>query len=251
MAEELSAVRDGSRAFITPFVVKQDTLLVDLGKPRRVLSSAPRLGGLLTARSIINHQVPNSFDCDGEPSGDGRRRWGDPSRYLGLVADSLSAPKPCVGLMTAVLMRRLIVLREQWNDLWMEGFFTVGVTNAVRAGEPVSTPAPAAAGTINMILVTNAALPIAAMVTLVQVATESKTASLLMRNVPSHSGRPGATGTGTDAVVVVSGEEVRLRYSGAHTKIGELAGRLVTRALDQGLTICLTNETELSRESSS
>jgi adenosylcobinamide amidohydrolase len=139
--------------------------------------------------------------------------------------------------MTAVLMQRLIVLREQWDNLWVEGFFTVGVTNAVRAGEPTGQNSTAfAAGTINIILVTNAALPASAMVTLVQVATESKTATLLAHNVPSHNGLPGATGTGTDVVVVASGDELRLRYGGTHTKLGELVGRLVASGITEGLT---------------
>jgi adenosylcobinamide hydrolase len=181
--------------------------------------------------------VPDHFVCDGEASRHGRRPWGDPTRYLGLVAETLSAPQPCVGLMTAVLMRRLIVLREQWENLWVEGFFTVGVTNAVRAGEPTGERPTSSAGTINIILVTNAALSTSAMVTLVQVITESKTASLLAQNVPSHSGRPGATGTGTDAVVIASGDDGRLRYSGTHTKIGELAGRLVMKGVTRGLTM--------------
>lgn len=93
-----------------------------------------------------------------------------------------------------------------------------------------------------MILITNAALSIPAMVTLVQVATESKTASLLAHHVQSHSGGSGATGTGTDAVVVVSGNEGRLRYSGTHTRIGEMVGRLVARGLRQGLAACLTEK---------
>jgi adenosylcobinamide hydrolase len=237
-----------AKGYVTSFCVKDDTLVVDLGKPRRVLSSAPRLGGLVMARSILNHQVPDHFVCDSEASREGRRPWGDPIRYLGLVAETLSAPKPCVGLMTAVLMRQLIVLREQWEDLWVEGFFTVGVTNAVRAGEPTVEHRKNAAGTINIILVTNAALSASAMVTLVQVATESKTASLLAHNVPSHSGRPGATGTGTDAVVVASGGEGRLRYGGTHTKIGELVGRLVTRGIGQGLAQCFDETTTRSTE---
>jgi adenosylcobinamide amidohydrolase len=236
MANESKSI--ARHLLVTPFHVKDDTLVVDLKKPRRVLSSAPRLGGLVTARSIINHQVPNRFIRDGETVPGGRRRVEDPSRYLGLVAESLAAPLPCIGLMTAVLMQRLIVLREQWDNLWVEGFFTVGVTNAVRAGEPtVEPPALSTAGTINIILVTNAALPASAMVTLVQVATESKTASLLAHNVPSHSGLPGATGTGTDAVVVASGDELRLRYGGTHTKIGELVGRLVMEGVTRGLII--------------
>jgi adenosylcobinamide amidohydrolase len=237
MAKNSRASAD--QIFITRFFVKHRTLVIDLIKRRRVLSSAPRLGGLVTARSIINRQVPDNPVRNHDVSGNGRR-WGDPARYLGLVARSLAAPQPCVGLMTAVLMRRLIVLREESDDVWIEGFVTVGVTNAVRAGEAAAqTPAgPAgAAGTINMILITNAALSISAMVTLVQVATESKTAALFAQGVKTWTGGPGATGTGTDAVVVVAGDGPALKYSGTHTKIGTLVGRLVMKGVTQGLTM--------------
>jgi iron complex transport system ATP-binding protein len=137
--------------------------------------------------------------------------------------------------MTAVSLDRLMVCREQEEDLWVEGFFTVGVTNAVRAGEPIGLAerrcVPQGAGTINIILITNASLTVSAMITAVQVATESKTAALLEAGVPSWTGRPGATGTGTDAVVVVGGDGPFMRYSGTHTMIGALIGRLVGRAV--------------------
>jgi adenosylcobinamide amidohydrolase len=156
------------------------------------------------------------------------------------VAADLGADDCPVALMTAVPLKQLVVLREAAAGLWVEGFFTVGVTNAVRAGEPVS-PARSrrrAPGTINMILVTNAVLPAPAMVCMIQVATESKTAVLMSERVPSWTGKPGATGTGTDAVVVTSGAEEDgpvLKYSGTHTKLGELVGRLVNRGVQQGL----------------
>jgi len=54
-------------------------------------------------------------------------------------------------------------------------------------------------GTINLILVTNARLSVSAMVGMVQVATEAKTAALFDADVKSWTGRSGATGTGTDA----------------------------------------------------
>jgi adenosylcobinamide amidohydrolase len=223
-------------SFVTRFFVKDRTLVVDLMTARRVLSSAPCRGGLVTARSIINHQVPDNPVHEVDVPSKMRRRWSDPARYLGVVAESLSAPLPCVGLMTAVPMDRLIVLREEWDNLWVEGFFTVGVTNAVRAGE--SAPRlreTQPAGTINIILLTNATLSTSAMATAVQVVTESKTATLLAHRIRSQSGRPGATGTGTDAVVIVSGRDVPLRYSGTHTQIGELIGKLVTCGLQRGL----------------
>ncbi len=226
------------QSFVTRFTVKESTLVVDLMKRRRVLSSAPRCGGLVTARSIINHQVRHNPVRQHDGSNRGRRGWGDPARHLGVIANSLAAPLPCVGLMTAVLMRRLIVLREESGSIWVEGFLTVGVTNAVRAGESADERVAApAAGTINIILVTNAALSISAMVTLVQVATESKTAVLLSQGIKSWTGQPGATGTGTDAVVIASGHGPRLKYGGTHTKIGEMVGRLVIEGVRQGLAL--------------
>lgn len=224
-------------ALVTRFQVEQDTLLIDLGARRRILSYAPRGGGLVRARYILNHQVPaNPIRA---PAPDSARMWRDPVRYLGRVASQLGVDHRCVALMTAVSLDQLVTLRDEEDGLWVEGFFTVGVSNAVRAGEPPTAPnsiaAGAGPGTINIILVTDARLTTAAMVGAVQVATESKTAVLLAKGVPSWTGRPGATGTGTDVVVIACGHGPALRYSGTHTPIGAMIGRLVRRGVKEGL----------------
>ncbi len=225
------------RPFLTDFRLENHTLLIDLGKRQRVLSSAPRRGGLVRARYILNHQV--MANPVAAPRSALQRRWDDPAMYLGRVAAQLAADRNCVALMTAVPLTQLVTLREQSSGVWVEGFFTVGVSNAVRAGEPtVATnrgQALPALGTINIILVTNARLTSSALVGAVQVATESKTSVLLSKKVPSWTGSPGATGTGTDAVVVACGSSPVLRYSGTHTKIGEMIGRLVQRGVMEGL----------------
>jgi adenosylcobinamide hydrolase len=230
-------VKRGPASLVTEFTVRHDTLMIDLRKRMTILSSAPRGGGLVRARYILNHQVPDhplTIPCPTL-----KRKWGDPSRYLGRLATDMCMGCPCVALMTAVSLKDLVILREESADIWVEGFFTVGVSNAVRAGEPnrvaereaeSSTP-----GTINIILITNARLAIPAMVGAVQVATESKTATLLAESVPSWTGGQGATGTGTDAIVIVNGEGPAHRYSGTHTKMGELIGRVVTRGVLRGL----------------
>src|SRR6185503_1465613 len=41
----------------TAFRIRQQTLIVDLGAVRSVLSSAPMAGGVARARYILNHQV--------------------------------------------------------------------------------------------------------------------------------------------------------------------------------------------------
>ncbi len=226
-------------AMQTAYRIRRKTLIVDLGSVRSVLSSAPRSGGITRARYILNHQVANN-PIGGDHCGtDAGARCPDPSRTLSKLAASLGIRNKFVGLMTAVSLSDLVAIRVASEDLWVEGFVTVGTANAVRVGEPAirssRTNGPADPGTINVIVVTNVRLSVSAMVGVVQVATEAKTAVLLHAKVKSWTGRSGATGTGTDAVVVVSGNGPSSRYSGTHTIIGELVGRVVEAALTEGL----------------
>lgn len=206
--------------------------MIDLGKRRRILSSAPRGGGFVRSRYVLNYQVPaNPISISNASSS----KCGNASRYLRRIAETVGADSRCVALMTAVPMKHLVALREEAAGLWVEGFLTVGVTNAVRAGEPTAHNRADGPGTINIVLVTNARLATSAMVCAVQVATEAKTAALFKARVPSCTGRAGATGTGTDVTVVVSGEGPYLRYSGTHTELGAMIGRLVGRGVRDGL----------------
>lgn len=235
---------EDSRVHVKHRVI-QDTLVIDLGSTHRVLSSAPSRGGLVKARSILNHQVAaNPVVRQSEHAGKPARRvtWSDPARYLGVRASELKVKSPVVGLMTAVSMTRVVALREESNGIWVKCFCTVGVTNAVKAGEPAfhtgSGRRCGSPGTINIILVTNAVLSVPAMVGAVQVATESKTAVLLEQAIRSWTGRHVATGTGTDTVVVACRLHggPRLHYSGTHTMIGAMIGRVVGRCVRTGLT---------------
>ena len=220
--------------------VRGNTLVIDLAKRYRIVSSAPRGGGIVRGRSILNHQVPANPVM---PGGRSVTEWSDPARYLGQLARRVNAAMPVVGLMTAVPMTQLVVDREQSGSLLLECFCTVGVTNAVRAGAPVRSRLDRKqdrnqAGTINIILVTNATLTVPALIGAVQVATESKTATLIKHKVPSAYERAAlATGTGTDAVVLASSLAGRhkLQYSGTHTEMGAMIGRLVSRCVEKGL----------------
>ncbi|THI91554.1 MAG: hypothetical protein CAF41_001665 [Nitrospira sp. CG24A] len=227
------------RTMQTTFRIRQQTLIVDLGAVRSVLSSAPRAGGMTRARYILNHQVaakPVVREDRGRRAG---AREGDPARALSRLAISLGIRDTFVGLMTAVSIEDVVTARAAHARIWVEGFVTVGTSNAVRAGEPVMLSQRnrrgTHPGTINLILVTNARLSSSAMVGVVQVATEAKTAVLLHAKVKSWTGRSGATGTGTDAVVVVSGDGPSQRYSGTHTILGELVGRVIGQAVTEGL----------------
>src|SRR6185295_596401 len=217
---------------LTRYWIQDLTLIVDLGAKRRILSSAPCGGGVTHARFVLNHQVvANPRIGSAQPI----LRWGDPARDLRALAVHLGVDRRCVGLMTAVSLRQLVTLREERKDLWVEGFLTVGVTNAVRAGERIRRQPRSSLGTINMILITNARLTASAMVGAIQVATEAKAGALLSAGVPSCTGQGGATGTGTDAVVMVCGNGLPLRYSGTHTEFGSMLARVVWRGIERGL----------------
>ncbi|MBM4137978.1 MAG: hypothetical protein FJ244_00615 [Nitrospira sp.] len=233
-------MRDGQiRARVqTRHRVVERTLIIDLGGRRRVLSSAPHGGGFTLASYILNHQV------EAHPSENGCRptHFPNPSRTLRILADRLGVGKDTVGLMTAVPMTQLVRARARVGDLWVECFATVGVTNAVCAGEwptaHTQRKSTAHPGTINLILITNGHLSHAALVGTVQVATEAKTGLLREYAVPSCQSQATATGTGTDAVVIASqlrGQGPLYQYSGTHTIIGALMGQVVAHCVAEGL----------------
>jgi len=222
----------------TSYRVTGQTLVIDLGGRRRVLSSAPQGGGLTLASYVLNHQV----EANSSATGDQSKTFADPASFLRKVAFRLGIRARTVGLMTAVPMTQLVMARAVSDGLWVECFATVGVTNAVRAGEwppPRShRDGPGKPGTINLILITNGSLSHAAMVGVVHVATEAKTGVLRDHMVPSRCSGMAATGTGTDAVVTVCpqrGQGPSHLYSGTHTIIGALIGRVVTSCVIRGL----------------
>jgi adenosylcobinamide hydrolase len=208
--------------------------VIRLGGRKRVLSSAPHGGGLGFASHILNHQV--------EADGRIMARYPTPVRYLRTLASRLGLSGEIIGLMTAVPMTQLVTARATAEGLWVECFTTVGVTNAVRAGEwPLgwgqSTKGDKP-GTINLVVITNANLSTSAMVGAVQVVTEAKTGILRDHGVTSRGGGSFATGTGTDAVVIACsrrGQGPLFTYSGTHTMIGALVGRVVADCVTCGL----------------
>jgi adenosylcobinamide hydrolase len=136
-------------------------------------------------------------------------------------------------LSTKANMENLAVCEKSYQDLVVSCLATGGVGNALRSGVDganwmeqngnfVNT-----VGTINIILLTNVNLSDGAMARAIITATEAKTAALQDMDARSSvSPENQATGTGTDNMIVVSGKELgrQIRYTGGHTKIGELIG---------------------------
>ena len=66
--------------------------------------------------------------------------------------------------------------------------------------------------------------------------SEARTFSVLEQKIPSSKSKKVSTGTGTDCIVLSSNlEGTPLTYSGKHTILGELIGKLVIRCISEGI----------------
>lgn len=222
------------------------TLVVRFPEPRRLLST--RLG-FAERTAVMNHGAPISVwnrVCGRDGRGYERTAVADAARRSGL------APESAAYLSTAADIRNLAVTTESFEGVAVVALVTAGArTNAQRAGvdrgdfvEWKTAPREArplqsrrsGAGTVNVILLTNARLKDEAMARVLITATEAKVAAFEDMNVPS-SYTPGeqATGTGTDEIVVVSGTGPVVTCAGGHCRFGEMAARAVKRAVEEGL----------------
>jgi adenosylcobinamide amidohydrolase len=204
-------------------VVREQTLIVAFPTSYRVLSWAPLNGGLVEARTILNHQV----DVPAHPSL-------EPEAYLSSLARRLEVKSPTVGLMTGVLIERLVRKMTQSEGILLECFATVGISNALAVGDPATyNERP---GTINIIVVCNQPLASPALIEAVQIVTEAKVQALYAMKIRSTVSDALATGTGTDCVAVACPQgEPAYQYCGKHTHLGELLGRVVGDAIEEGL----------------
>ncbi|SDH71583.1 Adenosylcobinamide amidohydrolase [Propionivibrio dicarboxylicus] len=133
---------------------------------------------------------------------------------------------------TAVDAENLAVVTKVFDPITVTVLVTAGVeTNAIRAGTDMGTyiEGQEPPGTINIILLTNAVLSIGAMARAMVTATEAKAAALQDLMVPScYTPDVQATGTGTDSVIVVSGNHgPSIAYTGGHSRIGGMIGQAV------------------------
>jgi adenosylcobinamide amidohydrolase len=201
--------------------VGPEAVVVRAERPLRVLSSAVAGGGLGHARAIVNLHVDR--DCP----------WEDAEARLAPFVMRRRLPSPWVGLLTAAWTERAQVAVESAHGIHALVVATVGLGNPIAAG--CSAPARGRPGTINTIVVVDAAVEPAALVNLALTATEVKTLVLAEAGVRCAEGGL-ASGTSTDAVVVAAtARGTRARFGGPISDAGWVVARAVRRALTDGV----------------
>jgi len=154
-------------------------------------------------------------------------------------------PSQITFMSTGVCMDKLAVCEKTYKNLKVCCIATGGAKNnalrmGVDSGDWVETKTgfELSTGTINILILTNAELTTGAMARAIITATEAKTAALQdLGYMSTPSPKMQATGTGTDTMIVVSGTDTEntIRYTGGHTKMGELIAKATKTAVEQAL----------------
>ena len=197
------------------------TLIINFKHPLKVLLTLEGLRKGIT--TVGNHYLPPQL-------------WGI-SHQMGFrnfrerIYDALRLRETDASLlMTGADMDNLSIQIKRFKAITVAALVTAGVrSNAVRMSKDEGRYYEPDPGTINIILMTNCRLTPRAMARAIIAATEAKTAALQDLDIRSaYTGRVHqATGTGTDNIIVVEGDGIRIDNAGGHSKMGELMAKAV------------------------
>jgi adenosylcobinamide amidohydrolase len=197
-------------------------LVARFAEPHRVVSWAMLGGGLRRTRMVAWVEVS---DADLRP----------PIDPCELARARLAAARisDAVTLMTSRDLRAYVDVERTYRDIACRCVATVGLGNALRAGDP---PGPAGrVGTINILCQVSVPLTDEALLESLALAAEARTLAVREAEVPSTLGGLPASGTGTDCIVIAAPEaSVRERYAGKHTALGHVVGAAVHDAVRSG-----------------
>lgn len=191
----------------------------DLGAEMEVLSFAPYRPGPLRARRILWREVrdadlPEEFDAHHWLAREMRTRG---------AADA-------VAMLTSRRIDAFETRAATVEGITATAVATVGLSNAERIGHRLATPRQGW-GTINIALKVDAPLAPAALIELLTIVAQARTAAVMEAGPDLPTGR--ATGTGTDCIAVAAPRGGAL-FAGLHTAIGEAAGRAAYDAVLAG-----------------
>ncbi|AIS51512.1 adenosylcobinamide amidohydrolase CbiZ [Thermoanaerobacter kivui] len=229
----------------------QNAIVISFNGKRNVLSTSPLNGGYREDIKAVFNQGESANSCTAckektpAPKESGcKMRAPTYEEHLAIIAKELGLDASyTTGLSTAAFAENAAIVEEKHKSLTVTAIVTGGVeVNGGRVGDPASfdemdKKVPVREGTINIILLIDANLPPGTLTRALVTCTEAKTAALQELMAQSNYSSGLATGSGTDGTIVVSNMEsdIHLTWAGKHSKLGELIGRVVIKAVKEAL----------------
>ncbi len=201
------------------------TLLIEFKKPQKILST---LEGFRTVKYIGNHYlVPPRWN---EAHKNFKEFKKEVAEALGITLKNSSL------LYTGANMDNIAINFAKFKDIKIATYITAGVnSNAMRISKDRGMYINH--GTINIIVLTNLNLTERAMARSIITITEAKTEALQDLDIRSSYQRAKyqATGTGTDNIIIVSGNGRKKNVAGGHTKFAEILSKLVYKGVKEAI----------------
>lgn len=214
-----------------PFSVtrRDDWLIARFVDRQRMVSWAIVGGGFREACAVAWLEVRNP---DLRPTVDPRALLRTRMEQYGLV--------DAVGLLTSRRLDAFVDVTREIDGVGGRCLATVGLGNALRAGDPVVNTRPV--GTINLLCHVSVPLSDQALLEALALASEGKALAVREGEIPSFASGAPASGTGTDCIVIASpiaGDGIEpASYAGKHTLVGHLIGHVVHDAIARGVAAC-------------
>ena len=199
-----------------------NVLRVSSRTPLRVLSSANIGDDLALTRNIVAMPV------------EGTQEPADPEQQLHDWAMQAGIQEPFVGVLTTAVGKNCIQATEATAKWKLAALLIADLATRCSAGKTKPEDGKTA-GSIDIIILTDASLTMGAMVSAMVTATEAKVRALVENRVTTSEGYV-ATGAPADSVVVAclsKGE--RIRQAGSTTQLGYLIGKVVHEGLTRAL----------------
>lgn len=215
-------------------------IAISFVQPRSVLSTSVYNGGYREDLTAVFNR-----DCHREAGKYGKLTAATYESYLRWVAQAAGLdPATTSGMGTGASMNNVAIRSETYETLSVTAIVTGGVDdNGGRAGDPAVYFEPNERnvaykpGTINILLVIDAAMPPGTLARALVTCTEAKTAALQELMAGSNYSCGLATGSGTDSTIMIANpaSPVYVQSAGKHSKLGELIGRTVKQAVKEAL----------------
>lgn len=226
----------------------EQSIIINFRGKRKVLSTSLYNGGYHEDFNyVFNHDLKEAMK-DSE-----NMTYVGYLNYLHNLTQQLGfSPDEGTGMGTAAYMENVAIIEKSYEQLTVTAIVTAGIDgNGGRVGDPATYYRPLEkvdgeaventevykAGTINTMLYIDGDLPEPLLARALVTCTEAKTATLQELQAGICYSNGIATGTGTDQTIIIANSESPVYYdsAGKHSKLGELIGKTVNKALKLAL----------------